>query len=216
MDITQPLEYDLKVWQLEVRSTLICPWIKIWFTFIFEKWIKFLLELQIPSYLISNEIFHSEKNIWQLNITLASKTASNLFLPFLLLDLTISGSKLSHAAWRLSLGLKKLLWTLNHQDFLNWKVWTAPSSASWLHVTSLGQKCCGQAAKLSREGWRPRLRPQLIILGTNKFFLLENCYKSLEVKGFSHDCNSSLRIASFCSTGTYGSPCTLVDLFPLS
>ena len=166
-----------------------------------------MLELQIPSYLISNEIFHSEKNIWLLNITLASKTASNLFLPFLLLDLTISGSKLSHATWRLSLGLTKLLWTLNHQNFLILGIWTAPSSASWLHVTSLGQKCCGQAAKLSRGGWRPWLRPWLITMGSNEVFVLENYYRSLKVKGFSHDCNSSLRIASFCSTGTYGSPC---------
>ena len=134
-----------------------------------------MLELQIPSYLISNEIFHSEKNIWQLNITLASKTASNLFLPFLLLDLNISGSRLSHAAWRLSLGLKKLLWTSNHKDFLIWKVWTALTSASWLHVTSLGQKCCGQSAKLSRRGWRPWLRPWLILLGTNDFF----CWKTI-------------------------------------
>ena len=134
-----------------------------------------MLELEIPSYLIFNEIFHPEKNIWQSNITLASKTASNLFLPFLLLDLTISGSKLYHAAWRLSLGLKKLLWTLNHQNILIWKVWTAPSSASWLHVTSLGQKCCGQAAKLSRGGWRPWLRQWLIKLGTNEF----SCWKTI-------------------------------------
>ena len=44
-------------------------------------------------------------------------------------------------------------------------------------------------------------------------FLLENHYKSLEVKGFSHDCNSSLRITSFCSIGTYGSPCMVCYVY---
>jgi len=43
---------------------------------------------------------------WLLNIALASKKASKLFLSFLLLDLTISGSRLSNAGWRLSLMLK--------------------------------------------------------------------------------------------------------------
>ena len=34
-------------------------------------------------------------------------------------------------------------------------------------------------------------------IGNKRVFLLENYYKSLEVKVFSHHCNSSLRIASF-------------------
>ena len=159
-----------------------------------------MLELQIPSYLISNEIFHSEKNIWQLNITLASKTASNLFLPFLLLDLTISGSKLSHAAWRLTLGLKKLLWTLNHQDSL---IWTVLCSASLD-----GSELLWASSQIIKGRLEAMAEATADYIGKKWVFLLENFYKSLEVKGLNHDYNSSLKIASFCSTGTYGSPCT--------
>ena len=39
-------------------------------------------------------------------------------------------------------------------------------------------------------------------------FLLENYHNSLGIKGFSHNCISSLRTASFYSTGTYAQPCT--------
>ena len=39
-------------------------------------------------------------------------------------------------------------------------------------------------------------------------FLLENYHNSLGLKGFSHNCTSSLRTASFYSTGTYAQPCT--------
>ena len=39
------------------------------------------------------------------------------------------------------------------------------------------------------------------------FFLLENYYNSLGIKGFRHNCTDSLRTASVCSTGTYAQPC---------
>ena len=47
-------------------------------------------------------------------------------------------------------------------------------------------------------------------------FLLENYLNSLGLKGFSHKCTSSLRTASFYSTGTYAQPCTWCFLFQIS
>ena len=92
--------------------------------------------------------------------------------------------------------------------FPNLKSLDSPKFSLLAACDLIGSEMLWASSQIIKERLEAMVEAMANFIGNKWLFLLENYYESLEVKGFSHDCNSSLRIASFCSTGTYGSPCT--------
>ena len=105
------------------------------------------------------------------------------------------------------LGTKKAFMDFKSSGFPNLKSLDSPKFSLLAACDLFGSEMVWASSQIIKGRLEAVVKATIDHIVNKWTFLLENHYKSLEVKGFSHDCNSSLRIASFCSTGTYGSPC---------